>query len=1028
MGCERFRNFVLAGLLAVLLCLGSAPAHAQEDAIKLIWIDWEPCTYLKTKLEAAPFEGYNVSVQCVPFDRLINYTITDLYSGGKAYGYDLLFLDRRDIGMVVDLGFVENVNDVINAEATRKGDFFTKMLSSLSEYPRNSRQYWSVPFSGDAHMLAYRHDLFEAAGIAPPSSIGDVVEAAKRLHGPGMSGLLARWCLTGSFECEASAIDIWRTLQFIKGGAFWNPATFDFRGHADDAAGLAALQMMADLYQTGPGNMNVSSEHIIDMCQGKGAMFLGWISEATYLAQCSFGDKLTFISIPSDRDRQQTTAFVGRASAAFVSAFSHKKTAAKKLAQWISTRDFQQQIKVNGFLTVRQSVTSSPSFLVDSSGTYRQAHSIYIQSVPNVRSGIQLPFVRYLDADSGRVLADVVTKRVSVKEGLAMMTSLAQAYVDDIFPCGPSCLQPIPDHKWEILIIGFLLSILGIHTAVAMLEDIPVVIGKGKAPWGIIIMSCLPLSVTGIWCLVLLMWTCLEFPGFVFDVAFGAAGALLSVLCAFVGCALSLLIAFRMVAVRKSGRAYVVTIRHSQDTSKSGEATPGGISQNGAHAVDFDSLSFKNKFLWCVARVRGRLLLAAAIMAVAINAVNFILFLVLRVPFDAEYHYSAMFVPLLILFGGSVLTLLCILYVQKAAYRFLSCALMSCAIIGSGTQFTYGAAFANRTFKNTAAHARRLERSDDLDADPLTYAVMGLSVFIAVVFLVVNFTRISMSRRVLDGVLGGLKREIGKLTATLRAHQQATALETAERNKLATELELINLARPLLSNQSVALSLAAIVDYSSMLHFASSSSASNDNKGQGRMLKLGAPPPVAVLDEDAVADILQKLEAESGKRPVARVLLWELPEAVAMKEVLKNPVTLEVFKDWVRDQRNDETLAMLIEIERYRRIQKKEVRERLAFAMVESYVKSDSPHQVNISEEQRHVVERGVRVASPLLFDDVAAELRKLLKTNNWRSFTGQRPSVRLLMPGCAVVPLCYGLDWIVGLFSLFAATFPLDC
>jgi multiple sugar transport system substrate-binding protein len=68
------------------------------------------------------------------------------------------------------------------------GDF---VPNALDVGKVDSVQY-AIPWMGNVQMMAYRRDLFEAAGIAAPKTYSDVLAAAEKLGKDGLSGVVFR--------------------------------------------------------------------------------------------------------------------------------------------------------------------------------------------------------------------------------------------------------------------------------------------------------------------------------------------------------------------------------------------------------------------------------------------------------------------------------------------------------------------------------------------------------------------------------------------------------------------------------------------------------------------------------------------------------------------------------------------------------------------------------------------------------------------------------------------------------------------
>jgi multiple sugar transport system substrate-binding protein len=137
---------------------------------------------------------------------------------------------------------------------------------------------WAVPWYNNAAVLFYRKDLFDAAGVKPPATYDDLVQAATKVKTPDME---AGFTWQGS-QYEGCAVDFFEYL-WGHGGDFFND-----KGEVvvDRAPGLKALQFMVDVihtYKITP--IAVTTWKEIEarnvFVQGKAVCERGWIGDYT---------------------------------------------------------------------------------------------------------------------------------------------------------------------------------------------------------------------------------------------------------------------------------------------------------------------------------------------------------------------------------------------------------------------------------------------------------------------------------------------------------------------------------------------------------------------------------------------------------------------------------------------------------------------------------------------------------------------------------------------------------------------------
>ena len=109
--------------------------------------------------------------------------------------------------------------------------------------PGKSGALYGVPFGAETSILAYRKDIFDAQGIAPPKTYDELRAAMKKLAAAGIPALTSR----GKTGHQVTAGWLLH-LAPLGGRVFddeWNPIF-------NNAAGVEAARVMREIAQTGP--------------------------------------------------------------------------------------------------------------------------------------------------------------------------------------------------------------------------------------------------------------------------------------------------------------------------------------------------------------------------------------------------------------------------------------------------------------------------------------------------------------------------------------------------------------------------------------------------------------------------------------------------------------------------------------------------------------------------------------------------------------------------------------------------------
>ena len=140
-------------------------------------------------------------------------------------------------GSLVDPGY--DIDDVADAYLQNGG-----VVGGKKGYmPGKSGALYGIPFGAETSILAYRKDIFEEHGIAPPGTYDELRAAMQTLHAAGVPAMTSR----GKTGHQVTAGWLLH-LAPLGGKVFdddWNPVF-------NNAAGVEAAQVMREIAQTGP--------------------------------------------------------------------------------------------------------------------------------------------------------------------------------------------------------------------------------------------------------------------------------------------------------------------------------------------------------------------------------------------------------------------------------------------------------------------------------------------------------------------------------------------------------------------------------------------------------------------------------------------------------------------------------------------------------------------------------------------------------------------------------------------------------
>ncbi len=146
---------------------------SQNDQFGTVMADLAPEFKEKT--------GITVKVDILSYPELLTKVTADFV--GHTKGYDWSTMDNVWSGQFAEGGYTVDLTDWIKRDAAeiKVDDIYPVLMSSLGNYKGKQVAF---PFAGYANVLAYRKDLYEAAGLKAPETMEDMVANAYKLTDP----------------------------------------------------------------------------------------------------------------------------------------------------------------------------------------------------------------------------------------------------------------------------------------------------------------------------------------------------------------------------------------------------------------------------------------------------------------------------------------------------------------------------------------------------------------------------------------------------------------------------------------------------------------------------------------------------------------------------------------------------------------------------------------------------------------------------------------------------------------------------
>ncbi len=122
--------------------------------------------------------GAKVNVDILSYPELLTKITADYV--GHTKGYDIATVDIVWSGQFAEAGYTVDLTDWIKRDAAeiKVDDIYPSLMAALGGYKGKQVAF---PFAGYANVLAYRKDLYEAAGLKPPATMEEYVADALKL-------------------------------------------------------------------------------------------------------------------------------------------------------------------------------------------------------------------------------------------------------------------------------------------------------------------------------------------------------------------------------------------------------------------------------------------------------------------------------------------------------------------------------------------------------------------------------------------------------------------------------------------------------------------------------------------------------------------------------------------------------------------------------------------------------------------------------------------------------------------------------
>jgi multiple sugar transport system substrate-binding protein len=278
-------GILLAGASAICALAGS-PALAQDKPFAGVEVNvmtqtgaiQEPLQRRAPEFEA--LTGAKINVIAVPFSDLYQKVLTDWASGTNSVDA-AVFAPQWMVDYIAG-GYLEDLTPRVEADAAIEQDDVGAFFRDFSE--KYAGKIYMLTFDGDFHMMYYRKDVLEEAGLQPPKTWDEYLEVAKAVHGKDMNGdgtpdfgsCIAKKRNAQSYWFVTDVVGSMTQSKGTSQGAFFNTA--DMTPLVNNDAFRKALDFLSESTKYGPEdelNLDVSDTRPL-FASGRCALNLDW--------------------------------------------------------------------------------------------------------------------------------------------------------------------------------------------------------------------------------------------------------------------------------------------------------------------------------------------------------------------------------------------------------------------------------------------------------------------------------------------------------------------------------------------------------------------------------------------------------------------------------------------------------------------------------------------------------------------------------------------------------------------------------
>ncbi|OQY34405.1 MAG: hypothetical protein B6I38_02410 [Anaerolineaceae bacterium 4572_5.1] len=277
---------------------------------------------------------------------------------GETASYDLMTMDIVWSGEYAENGYTLPLNDFMERDADELNmDDILDVMWTQGEW---EGQYMAFPLGGYANVLNYRKDVFEEAGIEPPTTQEEMLAAAMELNDPDNEfyGI----AMLGGGVAGAQDYMVWVQQH---GGTLLDA---DGNVKINTAKNVEILEFFGSLFDYGPPGSTGYwwGDRETAFRDGNVAMMEGWsIARNDYddAEQSSIVGKVAIVAAPVAEGVDAAVGFGGWGIGINADSDPVKQEAAWEFIKWLSSEEIQKEWVLHRGVPLRRSTMTDPEIV-----------------------------------------------------------------------------------------------------------------------------------------------------------------------------------------------------------------------------------------------------------------------------------------------------------------------------------------------------------------------------------------------------------------------------------------------------------------------------------------------------------------------------------------------------------------------------------------------------------------------------------------------------------------------------------------